>query len=63
MEKSEFWLQKKADVLKPVVEHGKITATVSCYMVKKCASPHNDGKGGGFRGTTPLILNLGTRWG
>jgi len=28
------WLQEKADVLKPGMEHGKITATVSCYMVK-----------------------------
>lgn len=47
MENSEFWLQKKADVLKPGVEHGKLTATVSGYMVKMCASPHRDGKGGG----------------
>jgi len=63
MENSEFWLQKKADVLKPGVEHGKLTATVSCYMVKMCASPHSDGKGGGCSVTAPLILNLGTRWG
>lgn len=55
MENSEFWLQEKADLLKTAVEHGKVTSTVSCYMVKKCASPHNDGKGweGVCSGTAP----------
>ena len=43
----EFWLQKEAYVLKPGVEHGKLTVTVSGYMVKMCASPHSDGGGGG----------------
>jgi hypothetical protein len=31
------WLQKEADMLKPGLEHGKLTETVSYYMVKKYA--------------------------
>jgi hypothetical protein len=30
-------------VLKPGVEHGKLTANVSVYLVKTYASPHHDG--------------------
>jgi len=40
------------------VEHGKLTATVLCYMVQKYASPHNDGKRWGVVVQLHLFLTL-----
>jgi len=52
-------------MLKPGVEHGKLTSTISYYMVQNYACPpHHEsilGRVGGGRGIAPLFLNLGTR--
>jgi hypothetical protein len=45
-------------VLKPGVEHGKVTASVSYYMVKMYASPHRDSKGRGVEVELHLALTL-----
>ena len=33
-------------MLNPEVDHGKLTAVISCYMVKMYASPHHLAFGG-----------------